>query len=643
MSVSTSTATRISDSDLEACSSSFASIISGRAGYGRDCGSVFGNRNRMDRGSDRGSGFRDGSLFLTILCYQVLGVVRAACVTSTATSPPHASPSCPSPAHPSASHFPIFTARASHPSSQSTSPALCFRVLDMVFTVIEALGLLDRAPNEIGVEGERGQRVIGETGNGNEDEKDEGGVGNNDKETGNDEGDNHIGKKRKNGDYNEATKQPNQQTSLKTTLISESLDSRSCVTEFLSAPHGLRLLLRALDVMDRGGMVTFSSVEYLLDRMCSVCGLGGVCGMGGVSGVGELEAVVKWVIRWFESDTKAHHDDTNRADGRKKCSATITLKSSFLLVNLFKTIPFLPSLSLSFSPAVLFKLSDHFLRTEQFEYLCRIEEALQASGTEEGMYYYAMMRTYAEVSVLTMSGVCGERGKDGDSHVSNNNDNNNTNSTEDSTNSNTNNIKNGNDNNINDNNHTHSHPTIRAYLRECPYTLCNVPDETLKKLQKKITAKENMKNGMKRMQSVDFSSCVPPGVSLPLSLSLLSDITADLNISKNFLTSLPPWIQFYSKLLKLNISGNSLKVLPEGMHSWLSNLKSLDLSDNALSAFPTTILNLKKLEELRLSGNNLEYIPMQISDLTKLQYLDISDNRLKALNSNLSHLRFLKT
>lgn len=69
------------------------------------------------------------------------------------------------------------------------------------------------------------------------------------------------------------------------------------------------------------------------------------------------------------------------------------------------------------------------------------------------------------------------------------------------------------------------------------------------------------------------------------------------NIGKNFPTSL-------SFIVKLNLSKNSLKSLPENFGE-LVNLKQLDLYNNKLQNFPLSFGSLKKLEWLDVKGNPL--------------------------------------
>ncbi len=79
----------------------------------------------------------------------------------------------------------------------------------------------------------------------------------------------------------------------------------------------------------------------------------------------------------------------------------------------------------------------------------------------------------------------------------------------------------------------------------------------------------------------------------------------------------------------------------------LSNLRSLDLSDNQLSGeIPAELANLSNLEDLDLSDNQLSgEIPAELGNLPNLEDLDLSDNQLSgeipAELGNLPNLRLL--
>lgn len=64
-----------------------------------------------------------------------------------------------------------------------------------------------------------------------------------------------------------------------------------------------------------------------------------------------------------------------------------------------------------------------------------------------------------------------------------------------------------------------------------------------------------------------------------------------------------------------------------------TNLKRMDLSNNALTFLPEDIGELKSLERLFLKDNLLESLPIQMRNLEKIEKLDLSGNRFNFLPS----------
>ncbi len=98
---------------------------------------------------------------------------------------------------------------------------------------------------------------------------------------------------------------------------------------------------------------------------------------------------------------------------------------------------------------------------------------------------------------------------------------------------------------------------------------------------------------------------------------------------------------------QLNLNGNDLTTLPEGVFSQCDSLKTLHLEDNRLATLPSGIFaGLINLQELYLIGNQLVTLPAGIfGGLTNLQELWLNDNQLTNLSpsvfaglTNLQHL-----
>ena len=107
------------------------------------------------------------------------------------------------------------------------------------------------------------------------------------------------------------------------------------------------------------------------------------------------------------------------------------------------------------------------------------------------------------------------------------------------------------------------------------------------------------------------------------------------------LKDIPKEIGQLTNLTSLNIKNNELTALPESIGQ-LVNLTSIYASDNQLEALPESISQLTKLKFLNISCNRLETLPESIGQLTKLTNLDISDNKLTTLPESIGQLTNLK-
>ena len=123
---------------------------------------------------------------------------------------------------------------------------------------------------------------------------------------------------------------------------------------------------------------------------------------------------------------------------------------------------------------------------------------------------------------------------------------------------------------------------------------------------------------------------------IPGELGNLSNLES-LNLSNNRLTGIPGELGNLSNLESLNLSDNRLTGIPGELGS-LSNLESLYLSSNELTGIPGELGNLPNLETLYLGFNELAGpIPAELGNLSNLESLNLSDNRLTGI-PNLSNL-----
>lgn len=116
---------------------------------------------------------------------------------------------------------------------------------------------------------------------------------------------------------------------------------------------------------------------------------------------------------------------------------------------------------------------------------------------------------------------------------------------------------------------------------------------------------------------------------LPLSLQPAFDGLQMLSISHNMLSEIPP-VCILTSLTGLDLSGNYLTSLPESI-GWMSNLQKLNLAANALEGLPTSIGKCASLADLILSDNKLNSLPAEVGSLQKLQNLLVDGNQLSAI------------
>lgn len=111
-----------------------------------------------------------------------------------------------------------------------------------------------------------------------------------------------------------------------------------------------------------------------------------------------------------------------------------------------------------------------------------------------------------------------------------------------------------------------------------------------------------------------------------------------IDVSDNYLESLPDWICDCFFLQKIVASKNFLHVLPSRIFSDAKKLKCLQVGHNQLTSLPTEIESLC-IEELQLQDNYLPVLPQDLlRRANKLKILNVTKNRLThlpPLNENL--------
>lgn len=107
-----------------------------------------------------------------------------------------------------------------------------------------------------------------------------------------------------------------------------------------------------------------------------------------------------------------------------------------------------------------------------------------------------------------------------------------------------------------------------------------------------------------------------------------------LEVSSVGLAEISPKINNLSQLTSLNLRGNNLTALPSDIGQ-LTKLKMLDLSWNKLTELPDQVSALSDLQSLIVSGNQLSCLPSNLEKLTSLIVVKIDQNKFTSLPEGL--------
>ena len=106
-----------------------------------------------------------------------------------------------------------------------------------------------------------------------------------------------------------------------------------------------------------------------------------------------------------------------------------------------------------------------------------------------------------------------------------------------------------------------------------------------------------------------------------------------LDLSSNFLTSLPFRLSRLQNLKSLNLAQNRFGNLPDAIES-LTSLEYLNIGKNGFHRFPDNFEALTQLKGLAINDNFLKEIPTEIANLTQLEELNVSTNQIRTSNMN---------
>ncbi|KAL7257808.1 hypothetical protein ACSBR1_004007 [Camellia fascicularis] len=103
-----------------------------------------------------------------------------------------------------------------------------------------------------------------------------------------------------------------------------------------------------------------------------------------------------------------------------------------------------------------------------------------------------------------------------------------------------------------------------------------------------------------------------------------------LELSSNWVSSIPSWIFSIASLISLDLSSCAFESpLPEGFWN-LTSLVTLDVSSNNFPSFPNSLFRMSNLVFLNLRGAFEAPLPLILPNMTNLRYLDLSYNDLNS-------------
>lgn len=118
-----------------------------------------------------------------------------------------------------------------------------------------------------------------------------------------------------------------------------------------------------------------------------------------------------------------------------------------------------------------------------------------------------------------------------------------------------------------------------------------------------------------------------------------------LDLSNNFLETLPPQTRRLTNLQTLILNNNPLELFQLRQLPSLQNLEVLQMrnTQRTLLNFPISLDNLINLVELDISENNLPKIPEVVFNLINLKRFNVSENEIKEISPNIEALQKLET
>ena len=169
--------------------------------------------------------------------------------------------------------------------------------------------------------------------------------------------------------------------------------------------------------------------------------------------------------------------------------------------------------------------------------------------------------------------------------------------------------------------------------------LSNLKEISIGNNQFEFTDLNTLLQNFPAVEILDLSHTGLTGV--PQKISTLTNLES-LNLSNNTISLNFGNLSSLIKLKELNLSGNKLTTIPAEL-SGLTTLTALDLSHNLFVAnYANALSTLKNLEWLSLASNQINTFPTQLLQLKNLVHLNFSDNKIAGGVENLLVLKELE-
>jgi leucine-rich repeat protein SHOC2 len=127
---------------------------------------------------------------------------------------------------------------------------------------------------------------------------------------------------------------------------------------------------------------------------------------------------------------------------------------------------------------------------------------------------------------------------------------------------------------------------------------------------------------------------------LPADMSPFTSLS-QVSLRKTGLSTLPDALKTITgPMTWLDLGDNKIAAFPDP--ALLARVKTLYLSDNALTELPASIGSLSQLTYLNLDRNQIAALPPEIGNLQSLAYLRLNGNKLTAIPDSIAQLKALK-